>query len=86
MTRHRYRCDRCARTWPDRPTAAAAALDRARHRAAAHHDQAPSGDQLWMTEEAEGAGLSRPARRMLVGLAVGGAAMAIWNWIHGIGR
>ncbi|MFI8995693.1 hypothetical protein [Streptomyces sp. NPDC053542] len=85
MTLHRYRCDRCRKTWPPVATPEEADAQRARHRAIAHSGAAPDGDDIWRVEErpVDGVGLSRPARRMLIGIGVGGTVMAVWNWVHG---
>lgn len=82
MRRYRYRCDRCHRTWPDRDTQAAAGLDRDRHRAAAHSGHSPHGDEVWSAAEDENTGLTRPARRLILGTLIGGSAMAAWRWLH----
>ncbi|MBA0051940.1 hypothetical protein E0L36_13855 [Streptomyces sp. AJS327] len=72
----RYRCQRCELTSP-RTTRAAAEELAQRHRAAAHDGLIPDdGEELWPET-----GLSLPARRMLLGMALGGTALLIARWL-----
>ncbi len=72
---YRYRCSACRLTSPRLDRHGAHQM-RAAHRAQFHGGMVPDGEQL-VTDT----GLSLPARRLLVGLAVGGTVLAVANWL-----
>lgn len=73
---YRYRCGTCRETSPRLPSRRAALAVRDQHRRAAHGGFRPDAELLWPET-----GLSLPARRLLIGLAVGGTVLAVANWL-----
>ncbi|MFE2945239.1 hypothetical protein ACFXKG_40375 [Streptomyces sp. NPDC059255] len=73
---YRYRCGTCRATSPALPGRRAAHAARDRHRDQVHGGLVPDGELLWPET-----GLTLPARRLLIGLGIGGTVMGVWNWV-----